>query len=50
MLPPGSAGILSIGRAMPAGGETFLSAAMCHATLTGMEGSQLMAKIKETFK
>merc|ERR1712224_367064 len=35
VLPPGSAGILSIGRAFPAGQETFLSAAMCHQTLTG---------------
>lgn len=51
VLPPGTSGILSLGRMAEPGTaqETMLSCCMCHATLTGMEGSTLLHEIRNQF-
>ena len=49
VLPPKTGGILSIGR-QNADGSAYLSFAMCHATLTGVEGMTILGAIRDTFK
>lgn len=52
VIPPGTTAIVSLGRAQPAKsdgtpGETFLSCAADHATLTGGELSALLNRFKQ---
>ena len=49
VLPPKTAGILSIGRQNP-DGSAYLSFAMCHATLTGVEGMTMLGSIRDSFQ
>lgn len=49
VLPKNTAGILSVGRMATDGGETFISCAMCHATLTGVEGAKLLGEVRDSF-
>lgn len=51
VLPPGTSGILSIGRmAGNNGDDTMLSLCMCHASLTGVEGSSILHKVRNSFE
>jgi pyruvate/2-oxoglutarate dehydrogenase complex dihydrolipoamide acyltransferase (E2) component len=51
VLPPGTAGIMSLGRmAGENGNDTMLSTCMCHATLTGAQGAAIMRKVRESFE
>ena len=49
VLPPGTTGILSVGRLEPATGECYLSAAMCHATLAGADGATMLGELRASF-
>jgi len=49
VIPPGTSGILSIGLMQKPADQTMLSCAMCHATLTGMEGASMLHKLRESF-
>jgi pyruvate/2-oxoglutarate dehydrogenase complex dihydrolipoamide acyltransferase (E2) component len=49
VIPPGTTGILSIGLMQKPADQTMLSCAMCHATLTGMEGASMLHKLRESF-
>lgn len=49
VIPPGTSGILSIGLMQKPADQTMVSCAMCHATLTGMEGASMLHKLKDSF-
>jgi len=51
VLPPTTSGILSIGRmGTGEGAETYISLCMCHATLTGQEGSKILQAVASKFR